>query len=205
MLILAVSFRLEDIIPKLLEMKLDIKKKDSSGRSAIFYACRRSNECWDLLSKIRSGPCGLWYTDSDCSRLSPFTLGAGADKVDPWPIAQQLVRRGADPNDQDNSGRTPLSYVSSGWLAQSLIRFASDVDVYDLERRTPLFHACGASYNSSLGIIPLLLSNGSNPSTVDVHGKTPLYYFVKTFFIDQREMRYSPPAFDILATWPSSG
>ena len=70
-------------------------------------------------------------------------------------LAEELLKQGADPNEQDAYGRTPLHYAfwapEGGWrcrveVAELLLRHGADPNIRDGEGKTPLHYAarhCG--------------------------------------------------------------
>jgi ankyrin repeat protein len=64
-------------------------------------------------------------------------------------LAEELLKQGADPNEQDISGRTPLHYA---------------------------FWASEGDWRCNVKVAELLLKHGADPNLRDKEGKTPLHY-----------------------------
>src|SRR6267142_81384 len=91
-------------------------------------------------------------------------------------VARFLVKRGADMEARDSSGRTPLHKVSE-WghveLARLLVEHAAIAAVQDLSGRTPLHLA---SEGGHVELARLLVENGANVTVQDSNGRTPMHW-----------------------------
>jgi ankyrin repeat protein len=88
--------------------------------------------------------------------------------------ARTLVNGGANPNQPELFGMTPLIWAVSGaWFetAADLLTAGADPDQADDDGRTPLHHAALRGW---LPGVRLLLERGAHPDVVDVEGQTPL-------------------------------
>ncbi|CAB0033812.1 unnamed protein product [Trichogramma brassicae] len=102
-------------------------------------------------------------------------------------IAEDLLRRGADPNAHDDSGSTSLHYISKREtddeeLAKKFFETCDDVqrtvqlnDRDDLGR-TPLHWAL---IRGNRKVVKCLLERGADPTTIDTGGSTPLHVVCK--------------------------
>lgn len=86
-----------------------------------------------------------------------------------------LLRAGADVDEPNSMGRTPLSVASEGdnfTTVQALLRAGAEVDSRDTEGRTPFWYACrdGRFHD----VIGALLNAGSNHSLESRDRRTPL-------------------------------
>uniref|UniRef100_A0ABD2XIN3 Uncharacterized protein n=1 Tax=Trichogramma kaykai TaxID=54128 RepID=A0ABD2XIN3_9HYME len=81
--------------------------------------------------------------------------------------AEELLRKGANPNLTDEKGCTPLHVICDG---------RGDEDVQNDEGNTPLH---GAAINNKPKVVKLLLKNGSNPNLANKNGETPLHNICK--------------------------
>uniref|UniRef100_A0ABD2X767 PRANC domain-containing protein n=1 Tax=Trichogramma kaykai TaxID=54128 RepID=A0ABD2X767_9HYME len=97
--------------------------------------------------------------------------------------AENLLRRGADPNTPDDSGSTALHYISKrvtddDELAKKFFETCDDIqrtvrlNALDDWGRTPLHWAL--DYGSRK-VVKLLLERGADPTSIDTEGSTPLH------------------------------
>ncbi len=94
-------------------------------------------------------------------------------------IAKFLLSNGADVNQQNQIGRTPLHEVS--WnghvgVAELLLTNGADVDARDSSGATPLHQAVA---NSHVAIIKLLLTKGADLNARDWRGDMPLHRAIR--------------------------
>lgn len=94
-----------------------------------------------------------------------------------------LIERGADPNERDVLGRTPLHELFSGiyfrpsplaWsIAKTLLQRGGNPNIPDKLGGTPL-HLASSQPKIPLEVIELLLENKANPKVVGPNDKTPI-------------------------------
>ena len=94
---------------------------------------------------------------------------------------------GADPNERDRAGRTPLHIANTAKAMQRLLDAGADVDAQDADGYTPLFHAARAR---DAQLIAVLLHNGADPNA-----RSPL--------VDASPTAVHALMGDPTATWPS--
>ncbi|OMO80661.1 hypothetical protein COLO4_23989 [Corchorus olitorius] len=83
-------------------------------------------------------------------------------------LLQQLLRRGSDPNEQDNNGRSALhiaASIGSHHCVVLLLEFGADPNIRDNEGNVPLYDALMGKHES---VIKLLVDNGATLSSGDV-------------------------------------
>mmetsp|Transcript_18237 Transcript_18237/g.27621 ORF Transcript_18237/g.27621 Transcript_18237/m.27621 type:complete len:328 (-) Transcript_18237:103-1086(-) len=104
------------------------------------------------------------------------------------PIMKVLLQHGADPNQTDNLGKSPLHVLASSDVEEDccgddesdsseamiklLIENGADVNKVDKFGRTPLFLACELGNHK---IVTLLLRYGTNIEATDMFGQTALF------------------------------
>ncbi|XP_030549976.2 potassium channel AKT1-like [Rhodamnia argentea] len=103
-----------------------------------------------------------------CGRMDlPLSLCFAAMRGDDL-LVNQLLRRGLDPNESDNSGRTPL-HISASKGSENcvllLLDFGADPNRRDSEGNVPLWEAVLGGHEP---VIKLLAENGANISSGDV-------------------------------------
>lgn len=120
--------------------------------------------------------CAMLLAVSGCAAFrSPLVKAAAKGDVK---TAQQLIKSGADINEKDRYGYTPLLWaVYSNQLeaVKTFIQMGADIESQDVSGSTPLTLA--ASYNYS-DIAELLVKNHANVNAKDINGQTPLCYAV---------------------------
>ena len=94
-----------------------------------------------------------------------------------WDVARRRLEEGADPNQVDIKGCTPLHYASfNGFVevVRELLAAGADPNKGDLDERTPLYHA---TYYGFVEVVRELLAAGADPNKVDIYdGFTPLHF-----------------------------
>ena len=88
--------------------------------------------------------------------------------------------RGADPDEKDLCGQTPLmNAVMLGKLDLTLVKKLQEMrakpDVKDTEGKTPLIRAVEAQYLDDK-MVAILLRHNADPSLKDCRGRGPLYW-----------------------------
>ncbi|MBS0289257.1 MAG: ankyrin repeat domain-containing protein [Proteobacteria bacterium] len=79
-------------------------------------------------------------------------------------IVGSLLKFGADPSIEDESGMTPLHLVKRRSDASDLLKGGADIEALDKEGATPLF---SAAMRHKLSIFNFLINNGANPYYVN--------------------------------------
>ncbi len=95
---------------------------------------------------------------------------------------RELLRRGEDPNTQDEHGETPLHYVALSCefigeplcvnAAKVLLDYGADPNARDEWGVTPLHQAASGGHTE---LVKLLLDRGADPNAIDNFGVTPLH------------------------------
>ncbi|KAL9260330.1 Potassium channel AKT1-like protein [Drosera capensis] len=97
----------------------------------------------------------------------PLSLCFAASRGDE-PLLQQLLKKGADPNELDSNGRTALHVAAArgkDTCVGILLEYGADPNVKDTEGSVPLWDAIVGRHKSA---IELLMSNGAILSAGDV-------------------------------------
>lgn len=87
---------------------------------------------------------------------------------------KKLIRAGADLDQRNERGRTPLmiaTYNNDVEIAEILIETGADVNIQDDMYNTPFLYAAAESY---LDILKLSTKAGANPTVTDRYGNTAL-------------------------------
>jgi ankyrin repeat protein len=88
-------------------------------------------------------------------------------------LASLLLKKGADINQQNNSGRTSLMAASSEKMMSFLLERGANPNIQDSDGKTALMD-CGGKTE----IIHLLFHAGANPTLKDNKGRTVLHYWI---------------------------
>jgi len=91
---------------------------------------------------------------------------------------KELLKKGADPNTQDEAGNTPLhwaAYKGHFDIVRLLLEHGADPNIQNKDGwppgSTPLHKAASGGY---VDVVRLLLVHGADPTVKDEDGKTPL-------------------------------
>jgi ankyrin repeat protein len=94
--------------------------------------------------------------------------------------AQQLLNDGAEVNDTDCFGSTPLYQAAATGhfdVVQLLLQSGASIDKTDVYGMTPLY---AAAQRGHLQVVELLLHHNANPVLIDEDGKTALMAVIDT-------------------------
>lgn len=105
-------------------------------------------------------------------------------------IVKKLLDAGANPNLQDEEGRTALSWAIEDPTAEFrtirlLVEYGANPNIPDDYGRTPFHSAC---LMGKAAVIELLLSAGANPNEPGEKNRTPLHYLLMHNNNDELEM-----------------
>ena len=94
-----------------------------------------------------------------------------------------LLARGAEPNDKDKFGRTPLSWAAMRGH-EAVVKLLADRDDVEADSkdqwgRTALSHAVE---NGHVGVVKLLMEKGADAESKDQWGQTPLSRITESVF-----------------------
>ena len=115
--------------------------------------------------------------------LTPLqlTLKRHHGKYHEYRLCKLLVDYGADVNDVDKDGCTPLHTACRNQteftieLCKLLIDNGANIDVVDKDGCTPLHTACRNQTEFTVELCKLLIDNGADVNSCDKHGNTPLH------------------------------
>ncbi|MCE1247794.1 MAG: ankyrin repeat domain-containing protein, partial [Firmicutes bacterium] len=91
-------------------------------------------------------------------------------------IARLLINAGADINAIDNNGKTPAFCVSSPLMLDFYKSHGADIPQKDRNNATPLHYAC---FRSNYDMVNYYIKNGFSINVIDKHGSSPLHHNVK--------------------------
>ncbi|MBM3887322.1 ankyrin repeat domain-containing protein, partial [Candidatus Dependentiae bacterium] len=99
-----------------------------------------------------------------------------AAKINNHEAILALKRAGADMNEVDDMGRSPIHYAAYHGHCDTIATLkdlGANIDVYTRDQKTAL-HV--AAYRNQYDATNLLLSLNANPNLSDEHGSTPLHF-----------------------------
>ena len=180
----AVTHNLHLVVDELINRKIDINKKDESGKTALHYAARYTNRYHTLKQLIENGA-AINVLDNDGNTPLYETLLYGSFATDPtdynerYQKAKLLIQHGASVNSEGTA--LPLIFYSVGHydMLKLLVEAGANVNAKNnfnhLMGRggdTPLHWA---SQYGTLNEIHYLLEQGAEMNAVDDCGWTPLH------------------------------
>jgi ankyrin repeat protein len=148
---------------RLMEQNVDLKElRDSTGRTPCHFAV---HNVLDFLVNTA----GVDFNACDNQRRSPCHTAASSDSD---PALRELIKRGADFDEPDASGCTPLhlSCHGDGLCTASLVAAGARIDALtDLNNMQPVHFAASGSSPIPLSV---LLAMGADLDAPDVGGNT---------------------------------
>ncbi|KAI9929342.1 hypothetical protein MW887_000810 [Aspergillus wentii] len=167
-LLIASSIGLKAVVDLLItDRKMDIESKDSDrGWTAIFWAVKNGHiELADFLLRAGTSP----HSKNRFGQTPVFYAHTHGG------ILQLLLDAGANVNQQDFDGNTPLKRISDDGNYEEiklLLDAGADVNCANCFGLTPLHTA--AVWNNKQ-VVQMLLDAGADPNVPDNDGETPLY------------------------------
>ncbi|WP_265042029.1 ankyrin repeat domain-containing protein [Wolbachia endosymbiont (group B) of Melanostoma mellinum] len=166
LLIIAAQNGYTKTVGVLLEAGADVNAKDMLNRTVLHYAalCGRKEIVEFLISK---------EADVNAKDMLNSTALHHAALYGRKEVVEFLISKGADVNVKDSANRTALHYAALyGHKKITEFFFGRGVD---FGLKEPLFLHNDAK-NGLVGIVGILLQEGTNVNAVDLYGKTPLDY-----------------------------
>ena len=187
----------DDIVDMLIKGGADCNQSDAEGHTPLYIASM--NGCNDIVNMLIKG--GAHCNQRNNQGRSPLYVASLAnyentmdfpfelDTITHWDgnpfdaasliyytdIVDLLIKGGADCNQGDEKGRTPLyaaSLAGHADVVNLLIKGGADCNQADEEGRTPLYNA---SQGGHVDVVDVLIKCGADCNQADVEGKTPLY------------------------------
>ncbi|PGG96211.1 hypothetical protein AJ79_09680 [Helicocarpus griseus UAMH5409] len=174
-LLWAAEWRHNEIARLLLEHeKVDCNESDTQGQTALLWAVRTRNQelANELLCLDNIDVRAFDYT----TKLCPLAIAAEKGEI---ALVELLLDRGAEPNQTDANGSTPLLWAA--WaghkaVVETFLNFRTvDPDQADSRGQTPLSWAAERGHHE---VIRLLLDHGATLSTKDSKGRGPAWWAI---------------------------
>jgi ankyrin repeat protein len=158
----------EGLISFLLYKRADVNLKNTAGATPLHEAARSGNI--QVMEMILAE--GAEVNAQDAKGNSALHIGIPPESH--RQALSLLLDYGANPNIRDEHGESPLHIVitlnRSPDVAQTLLGGGADISLRNIDGKTPLYLAVE---ENRTGIIPLLLSYGSDVFAADNSGVTP--------------------------------
>lgn len=103
-----------------------------------------------------------------CDKKSTLLIKAAA--AGKQSLVKKLIDLGANPNQQDAQGFTPLFFAANALIAQTLIEAKANVNSVDIHGSTPLF------YENDPEIIKVLIAHGASLTHLNNYGQNALAF-----------------------------
>ncbi len=155
-------------------MNSDLKAEYSS--LLLEYASRyKQKELYEILKEVDINAKG-----KEDKTLFQKTLSSQNPNIK---LIETLLDTGADVNEQDEMGETPLHKALATQnpkeIVSLLIKYGADVNIKDKEGRLPI-HKVLSSQMPDIRLLTLLLKNGAGVNEQDEMGETPLHKALAT-------------------------
>ena len=182
-----------EVALQLIASRADINAMDNSGNTPLYKATYEDNEdlipvllSWHAdpnfagklalapLSKAKSAGVAMWLIRFGANPNHNPSGSLVLPYVSSVEVAEEILKRGGDPNARDNHGGTALHHQISEAIAELLIKHGADINAQDNQGRTPLHYAAMRGQVKYFEF--LLYNNEAHLFTKDRDGKTPLDY-----------------------------
>ena len=167
----ATQWKLDVIIPLLIQRGISLEMKNATGETPLFYAIR--NNAPSTVSTLISAGANIQSRD----KLGNTALHAAVrwNAIDCVPM---LLQAGLDINTQNLSGDTALHQavrLGMQTITNMLMQAKADLEIRNNQGNTPLIEAVGSGVPAT---VEVLLDSGSDPMTRNINGDTPLHIAV---------------------------
>ncbi|AEJ19232.1 Ankyrin [Gracilinema caldarium DSM 7334] len=167
------QWRMDSIIPLLVQRGISLEMKNATGETPLFFAVR--NNAPKTVNVLLSAGANIQARD----KLGNTVLHAAVrwNATDCVPV---LLQSGLDVNIQNLSGDTALHQAERlgiGIIANRLIQAKADLEIRNNQGQTPLFEAIISGVPSN---VEVLLDTGANPMARNINGDTPLHISVSS-------------------------
>ena len=178
------------IAEALISAGADVNAQDQSKFTPLHFASL-SGRLKILEMLLKAGADVKLRTDEENDRGTPLLMAAYRtslyDKLDFFEGVKLLLQAGADPNETDNRGATPLMYAAQGGYLESvkeLIKAGSDPKRLNREKSTILFYTadCRGNENECVTVAKLMLDAGIDVNAQDEDGDTALIVAAKRHY-----------------------
>ena len=181
-LLLAAMYGSEAVVAQLLDAVADVNKADMSGRTPLYEAAILRK--WTVVERLLKAGADVnkaSHVGATASHVGATALHwvARGREVD---LVKQLIEMGANVNQVDEWGRTPLDHAVAGfWDATNVdsvqeVKHALIEAGADVVGQGALHHAAKAR---NLELVNELLEMGYNVNKVNFEGETPLHEAVR--------------------------
>ncbi|MBO5285086.1 MAG: ankyrin repeat domain-containing protein, partial [Alphaproteobacteria bacterium] len=166
------------IIKTLLDFGADITARGKYGDSLISYALTGIDDVakYKIFADLQDGKAGL----AQLMVLGDdgFEMLAEKNKREALEMTEMLIEAGADVNERDDFGRTPLMEAckrADVTAVEFLLAHGALINLQDKEQKTALMYAAEyAGRESNLQIIKMLLAKGADVNIENALGETAL-------------------------------
>ncbi|WP_020559604.1 ankyrin repeat domain-containing protein [Thiofilum flexile] len=166
------------VIDQLLAKGVDLQALNNEGSPVIFMAKDKAT----IEHLVQAGAKLTDNTEQGVSLISH--LSSRTDKNTVFPMIEEALKAGANPNEQDDLGQTALQRsirYNSPEITALLLKYKADPNLADQEGNSPLHLAIRGR---SLSQVDLLIKAGANINAVNYYGKTPLHQSIELRDLD---------------------
>lgn len=160
----------KDEVLRLIELGININKKNELGETALMLACQR----WDTSIVELLLNSGANINQSNRYDQTPLILATQVNYNNNSEIIKLLINKGADVDIEDVFGETALTIASKYYsveIVELLFKSQKDIAKKSGLLNKMLFNAVDRSYKE---LIQLLLDLGADINSLDKEGNTPL-------------------------------
>jgi ankyrin repeat protein len=167
----AAQWKLDSVLPRIIQRGADLEAKNATGETPLFVAVKYDSP--STIQVLRSAGASVYSRDTLGNSLLHAAVRWNAPKS-----AEELIASGAEINVHALNGKTPLHdavRLGISEIEPLLTQHGADLEARDAEGNTPFMEAVMAGFPTSVERLGAL---GSDPATRNNRGETPLHIAV---------------------------
>ena len=161
------------VVKALIEAGADVNEQDKGGTTPLMEAANMGNE--QVVHELIKA--GASVTAKNNKQQTALHLAISSSWGNRFSVVKALIEAGADVNEQDEDGTTPLikaANMGNEQVVHELIRAGASVTAKNKKQQTALHLAISSSWGNRFSVVKALIEAGADVNEQDEDGTTPL-------------------------------